>query len=79
MLRQSLAFVAAASMAVTPVLAQPAAAPLSVARAGASTADSSQLRSGADWFPALLFAAIVIAGILTATGIIFDDDDPESP
>ena len=79
MLRQSLAFVAAASMAITPVLAQPAAAPLSVVRAGASTEDASQLRSGADWFSALLFAAIVIAGILTATGVIFDDDDPESP
>ena len=79
MLRQSLAFLAAASMAASPVLAQSSAASLSVARAGASTDDAGRLRGGADWFPALLFAAIVIAGILTATGIIFDDEDPESP
>jgi hypothetical protein len=78
MLRQSLAFFAAASMAATPALAQPSAAPLSVARAGATTEDGNALRGG-NWFPPLLFAAIVIAGALMAAGIIFDDDDPESP
>ena len=79
MLRQSLAFVAAATMAVSPVLAQTSAARLSVAeRAGPSTEKDSAL-SGGDWFPALMFATIVVLGVLTATGVIFDDDDPDSP
>ena len=78
MLRQSLAFVAAASIAASPVLAQPSAAPLSVAeRAGASTEDASDL--GGDWFAIGLAALIVILGILVATGVLFDDDDPTSP
>ena len=78
MLRRSLAFAAAASLAASPVLAQPSAAPLSVERAGAVTGQSNDLRGGADWFPAILFATIVVLGVLTATGVIFDDD-PDSP
>jgi hypothetical protein len=81
MLRQTLAFVAAASMAAAPVMAQaqPSAAPLSVAdRAGAETANGNDLRGG-NWFPPVLFALIVLGGILLATGVIFDDDDPDSP
>jgi len=78
MLRKSLAFMAALSMSAAPVLAQPSAAPLSVARAGAATQDASELRGG-NWFPPVLFALIIIGGILMATGVIFDDDDPDSP
>ena len=77
MLRNSLAFIAAASMAATSVLAQPSAAPLSVARAGADTSQGSALEG--NWFPVALAGLIVLLGILTATGVIFDDDDPESP
>ena len=82
MLRQSLAFVAAASMAASPVLAQSSAAPLSIsARAGADTGDGNDLVGRGGWFPPLLFATIVILGALTATGVIFDDDNdlPDSP
>jgi len=78
MLRRSLAFTAAMSLAATPVLAQPSAAPLSIERSGAAAEGSSDLRGGADWFPALLFATIIVLGVLTATGVLFDDD-PDSP
>jgi hypothetical protein len=78
MLRQSFAFLAAASMTASPILAQPSAAPLSVARAGAATEAGSNLEGG-NWFPPVLFALIVIGGVLLATGVIFDDDDPDSP
>ena len=82
MLRHTFAFLAVSSLAITPVAIQAArpgpAAPLSIARAGADTTGGSELRSG-DWFPAALFATIVILGILMATGVIFDDDDPDSP
>ena len=78
MLRKSLAFMAALSMSAAPVLAQPSAAPLSVARAGATTQDSNELRGGS-WLPPVLAALIIIGGILLATGIIFDEDHPHSP
>ena len=78
MLRHSLAFMAAVSMSAAPVLAQPAAAPLSVARAGAVTEDGNDL-AGGSWFPPALAALIIIGGILLATGVIFDEDDPDSP
>ena len=78
MLRSSLAFLAALSMSAAPVLAQPAAAPLSVARASASTENGNDLNGGS-WFPPVLAALIIIGGILLATGVIFDDDDPDSP
>ena len=78
MLRKSFAFLAAVSMSAAPVLAQPTAAPLSVARASASTEDGSALEGG-NWFPPALAALIILGGILMATGVIFDDDDPDSP
>lgn len=80
MIRQSLAFIAASSLAVTPVLAQSASAlsvAPAVARAGPAEADSDL--AGASAFPVIVFAAIVVAGVLLATGVIFDDDDPDSP
>jgi hypothetical protein len=78
MLRNSFAFLAALSMSAAPVLAQPSAAPLSVARASATTENGNDL-TGGNWFPPVLFALIVIGGVLLATGVIFDDDDPDSP
>jgi hypothetical protein len=78
MLRKSLAFMAALSMSAAPVLAQPSAAPLSAARAGATTQEQNDL-TGGNWFPPVLFALIVIGGVLLATGVIFDDDGPDSP
>ena len=77
MLRKSLAFLAAASMTASPVLAQ-SAAPLSVARTGAAAENGSDL-GGGSWFPPALFALIVLGGILMATGVIFDDDDDDLP
>ena len=78
MLRKCLGFLAALSMSAAPVLAQPAAAPLSVARASAAAENGSDLHGGS-WFPPVLAALIVIGGILLATGVLFDDDDPDSP
>lgn len=81
MLRNSLAFIAAASLAAAPALAQSSAAALSLAptaaRAGPGAADSNL--EGGSAVPIIAFAAIVIGGILLATGVIWDDDDPDSP
>jgi len=84
MLRQAFAYLAASSLAITPVAIQaaqpaPTAAPLSVARAGADTPGASHLE-GDDWLPMVLFGLIVLGGILLATDTWpFDDEDPESP
>lgn len=65
----------AVSMASTPVLAQ-SAAPLSVsARAGATTADSNELRGGFI-IPAIAIVAVIL-GILALTG--GNGDRPHSP
>lgn len=81
MIRKSLAFLAAASLAVTPALAAPSmSAPVapSVERAGPADA-SSDLNGGASVFPMIVFAAIVVAGVLLATGVIFDNNHPDQP
>jgi hypothetical protein len=76
MLRRSFAFLAAATIAAAPVVAQPSAAPLSVAaRAGVPAEQGSDLRGGNFVVPAIALI-IVILGILTATGVIFDNDHP---
>ncbi|MDQ8757937.1 hypothetical protein RCO27_17055 [Sphingosinicella sp. LHD-64] len=42
--------------------------------------DDANSVEGGGWLAPAVAAAIVIAGILTATGVIFDDDDePTSP
>ena len=82
MFAKSAALLAAASLAVSPALAQPSAAPLSlqpaVERSGASMEGSSQLHGG-PILPPILFLAIVVGGILLATGVIFDNHHPHSP
>jgi hypothetical protein len=82
MFGRSIALAAALSLAASPALAQASAAPLSLQaardRAGASMDGESELRGGS-FLPPVLFAAIVIGGILLATGIIFDNDHPTSP
>ena len=82
MFRKSLAFIAAASLTAAPALAQSAAA-LSIApaassvRAGPSDASDSNFEGGFG-LPAIVFAAIVIGGVLLATGVLFNDDHPPS-
>ena len=77
MFRKSFALMAAVSLAVTPTLAQASAQSLSVQpaieRAGAPAGDSELRRRGGFVAPAVA-VIIVILGILTATGTIFDDD-----
>ena len=60
----------------SPAIGQPIG--VEAVRAGESTEGSSELGSG-PWFPPLLAALIVLGGILMATGVLFDDDDPSSP
>jgi hypothetical protein len=82
MFGKSAALIAALSLAASPALAQPSAAPLSVqpalARAGAPIQGSSRLEGG-NWLPPLLFLAIVAGGILLATGVIGGNHHPHSP
>jgi hypothetical protein len=81
MFGRSIALAAALSLAASPALAQTSAAPMSLQaadRAGASIEGESDLRGG-NLFPPLMFVAIVIGGILLATGVIFDNDRPTSP
>lgn len=77
MIRKSLTFLAAAALAAAPAVAQSSASALSIApaieRAGPGS-DDSELAGGIG-FPVIFALAIVVAGVLTATGVIFDDDD----
>jgi len=47
------------------------------ARAGESTEGSAL--DGGSWIAPVLAALIVLGGILMATGVLFDNDDPASP
>lgn len=76
MFGRSVTMLAALSLAASPAFAQ--ASDLSLARVAAPTEAASDL-NGAGVFPAILFAAIVVGGVLLATGVLFDDDDPSSP
>jgi hypothetical protein len=83
MFRQSAALLAALSLAASPALAQPPSAqPLSIqpaARAGAPIQGSSRLEGG-NLLPAILFLAIVVGGVLLATGVIgHNHHPPRSP
>lgn len=82
MLSRVLAPLACIALVATPALAQPSAQSLSiqpaVERAGADMGDANALEGGG-WIAPVLAAAIVIGGVLLATGVLFDDDDPVSP
>lgn len=84
MVGKKLALLAAMTLAAAPAIAEPSAQALSIqpaaARAGAP-AGTSALDGGANWLPAILFAAIVVGGVLLATGVIGDNDHdlPASP
>ena len=75
--KASVAAALAVSMASTPVLAQTvsSAAPLSVARSGATTSDASELRGG--FIIPLVAVIAIILGILAATSS--SGDRPHSP
>lgn len=84
MFARSLALLAAASLSAAPALAQPSAQALSVqpaaARAGGLDDSGASDLGGGSWIAPVLFAAIVIGGVLLATGVLFDDDnEPASP
>ena len=82
MFGKSVAMLAALSLAASPALAQASAQPLSIQpalqRAAAPMDDGSQLRGG-NVVPVVVFALIVF-GVLMATGVIFKDHrTPTSP
>jgi hypothetical protein len=75
---KSAALLAALSLAASPALAQASAQPLSIERSGASVQDGNRL-DGQSILPAILFLAIIVGGVLLATGVILDNDHPHSP
>ena len=83
MVGRSLALLASVALAASPALAQPSAHALSIGpaveRAGAETGAGNDLRGRGSLFPAMVAAAIVIAGVLVALGVFWDDDGPDSP
>ncbi len=79
MFKKSLLAFASVALVAAPVAAQNPAAALSIApsaRAGASVAGNDQLEGGSIIAP-LLFATIVVLGVLTATGTLFDEDNDD--
>ena len=78
MFAKSAALLAALSLAASPALAQPSAQPLSIQRSAAPVQDGSRL-DGQNILPAILFLAIIVGGILLATGVIGHNDHPHSP
>jgi hypothetical protein len=73
MLKKSLVALAALSLAVSPALAQDSAQSLSVAEA--SDSDGGLFQPGGAIVAQLVFVTIIILGVLTATGTIFDDGE----
>ncbi len=82
MLSRVLAPLACIALIATPAVAQSSAQSLSLEplaeRAGADM-DGANAMEGGSWIAPVLAAAIVIGGILLATGVLFDDDEPTSP
>jgi hypothetical protein len=82
MFGKSAALLAALSLATSPALAQTSAQPLSLQptleRSGAPMQSGSRL-DGQNIIPAILFVAIIVGGILLATGVIGGNDHPHSP
>lgn len=75
MFAKSAALLAALSLAASPALAQASAQPLSIQRSAAPMEDGSRL-DGGNILPAILFLAIVVGGVLLATGVIGDNNHP---
>jgi hypothetical protein len=73
------AMLTALSLAASPAFSQPPSAqPLSLqpaVRAGAPMQGSSRLE-GANLLPEVLFLAIIVGGVLLATGVIGDNHHP---
>jgi len=78
MIRTFLIGATSLTLATGPAMAVAAPPPVMIERSGAESGDSAL--AGGSWLPPILFAAIVLGGILMATGVLFDDDDaPASP
>jgi hypothetical protein len=79
MFAKSAALLAALSLAASPALAQPSAAPLSpqpaIERSGAPIQGQNGLE-GQAILPIILLVAILAGGVLLATGVIGDNDHP---
>jgi hypothetical protein len=79
MFGKSVAMLAALSLAASPALAQASAQPLSIQpalqRSAAPMDDGSRLEGG-NILPPILFALIIVGGILLATGVIGDNNHP---
>ena len=85
MVGKRLSMAAALALAAAPAFAQPSAAPLSLQpaamRAAAPMDENGNHLDGGSWVPAILFVAIIVGGVLLATGVIGDNhhDRPVSP
>ena len=80
MVKKLLSVAASIALVTTPALAANPAASLAVAsRAGADTGEGSEFIGSGGGIAPFLFIAVIVAGVLTATGTIFDDDDDGSP
>jgi hypothetical protein len=79
MFAKSAALLAALSLAASPALAQASAQPLSLQpsleRSAAPMSGENRLE-GQSILPPILFLAIIVGGVLLATGVIFDNDHP---
>ena len=79
MFAKSAALLATLSLAASPALAQPSAAPLSlqpaIERSAAPIHGQSRLE-GQSILPIILLVAILTGGVLLATGVIGDNDHP---
>ena len=82
MFAKSTALLAALSLAASPALAQASAQPLSLQpsleRSGAPIQGENRLE-GQNIIPEILFLAIIVGGVLLATGVIGDNHHPTSP
>jgi hypothetical protein len=82
---RSITLAAAAAFSIlassTGAVAQTAApvSPSSASSVRAGADETGSALNGGSWLPPLLASLIVLGGILLATGVLFDDDNPTSP